>query len=146
MKKFFAAIAMSLGLAATPASGSTLDQSCAFVRALESGGAESGVEHLMHMARDWKPEDAAKMKPLIGPVLARFDYASGDIYAIAALGESLHEHLVVMQLKTGGSVYMRLLYEGNGGELTFINIDFQAKFHDILQKPVLQEPVRLSCN
>ncbi len=128
-----------------PAKAAPLDESCALIGALASGGAKAGIDQLMRMAGNWAADDAAKLGPLVGPVLAKFQYSGGNVYSIANLGNSLHEHLVVMRLQTAGSVYLRLLYEGNGGEMSFINVDFQAKYHDILQKPVLQEPVLLSC-
>jgi len=148
VKKILAATLILFGLGATsPAlSASPLEQSCAFANALASGGADAGLEQLRVMTAAWKPEDANKLGPIIGPVLARFNYVGGEIYSIAELGDALHEHLVVMRLRPSGAVYMRLLYEGNGSTITFVNIDFQAKFHDILKKPILQEPTRLTCD
>lgn len=139
------ALAAGIALSMAPAHAAPVDESCAFVKALSTAGAQGGIDQLMKMASGWSQDDAAKLGPLIGPVLAKFQYADGEVYSIAALGNMLHEHLVVMGLTTGGAVYMRLLYEGNGDGLSFINIDFQAKYHDILKKPVLQEPVRMTC-
>lgn len=148
MRSLLAAIIAAVVLSApltAPAKSAPLEESCAFIDALVAGGAKAGVDQLMRMAGNWAEDDAAKLGPLVGPVLAKFQYAGGDVYSIARLGKSLHEHLIVMRLQSAGSVYLRLLYEGNGGEMSFINVDFQAKYHDILQKPVLQEPVLLPC-
>ncbi|MBB4304491.1 hypothetical protein GGD81_003550 [Rhodobium orientis] len=148
MKKRLCAFAASafLAAAAAPAAAAPLDESCALVDALVAGGGAGGVRQLSEMARSWNEADRAKLEPLMLPVLAKFNYARGEVYSIAALGDSLQEHLIVMNLTSSGSVYMRVLYEGNGSGISFINVDFEAKFHDILKKPVLMEPVELPCN
>ena len=148
MKKRLCAFAASAFLvaAAAPAAAAPLDESCALVDALVAGGGAGGVQQLSQMADAWGESDRAKLEPLMLPALSKFNYARGQVYSIAALGDSVQEHLIVMNLTKGGSVYMRVLYEGNGSAISFINIDFEPKFHDILKKPVLMEPVELPCN
>lgn len=148
MRKIFAAAVMAASLMVpAAASAEPLDDSCALVDALARNGAEGGLKQLTMMAQGWKDQDVAKLEPMMAPVLRRFDYAGGTVYEVAGFGDSLQEHFIVMNLKRGGSVYIRVLYEGNGTRPpSFVNIDFQSKYYDIMAKPLAQPPVRLRCN
>ena len=148
MRKIFAAALMAASvMVPAAASADPLEESCALIDALARNGAEGGLKQLTMMAQGWNDQDVAKLGPMMAPVLGRFDYASGTPFEIAAFGDSLQEHFIVMNLKGGGSVYMRVLYEGNGSRPpSFINIDFQSKYYDIMAKPLAQPPVRLRCN
>ncbi len=138
--------ASTLGLSTGAASAGPIDESCALVDALATGGSPAGLVQLARMARRWNDDDAARLGPMMGPVLGRFDYRGGSVYEIAALGNALVEHLLVMNMQTGGSVYIRLLYEGNGtAPATFVNIDFQSKYYDIMKKPLMKAPAAIAC-
>lgn len=110
------------------------NDSCGFVNSLVSG--EGGVDFLESLAANspmWSDSARGKLRPALEKLFNRFEYQDGSVFTIADLGNVSREQLVAMRLKTGGTVYFRMLYEWDGSRLSFINIKMQADYYDIIK-------------
>ncbi len=140
------AAAAAATLLAAPAQASPQSDMCTFVEILASEGVDAAIAYTEELAELWSPEQRAKLGVVVGTELEKFDYRGGQVYQIAELPGVIEEFFITLNLTGAGSVYLRVLYEGNGRDaLSFINIDFQASYHDATEAPFLQPPKPVLC-
>jgi hypothetical protein len=138
--------AAALALAATPALATPKEDMCRFVSILASEGVSAAMAFTEQLADLWAPEQRAKLGVVVGSELEKFDYRGGQVYEIANLPGAVEEYFITLNLIGRGSVYLRVLYEGNARDpLAFINIDFKASYHDAIRDPFLQPPKPVAC-
>lgn len=141
----FAAVAAASLTHAGAALAGPKEEMCEWVAILGNQGVEAAMRFTEKLASVWPPEQRAKLGVVVGAELERFSYKGGQVYQVADLPGAIEEFFLTLNLQGAGSVYMRVLYEGNGGPLTFINIDFKASYYDAIQRPFLQEPQPVPC-
>jgi len=140
------ALAAALMLASPPALATPKEDMCELVKILAGEGVQAAMKYTEQLAALWSPEQRAKLSVVVGAELEKFNYRDGQVYEIANLPAVIEEYFLTLNLTGTGSVYMRVLYEGNGrDELHFINIDFQASYHDSIKDPFLQPPKPVAC-
>jgi hypothetical protein len=142
-KTLIAAAAASL--LSAPALADPKAEMCELTSILASEGAEATVKYIEDLARLWPDEQRGKLSAVIGTELKRFTYRGGQIYQTAELPGAIEEYFLTLNLQGGGSVYLRVLYEGNGGSLTLINIDFKGRYYDAIERQFLQQPKPVPC-
>jgi hypothetical protein len=146
MKNTLIAAAAVAALTSAPALAGPKDDMCRLVSILATEGVPAAVTFTEELAELWSPEQRAKLPVVVGAELEKFDYRGGQVYQIAELPGVVEEYFLTLNLTGSGSVYLRVLYEGNGRDaLSFINIDFKASYHDALEDPFLQPPKSVAC-
>lgn len=141
-----ACAAAIIALMSTPALADPKDDMCKFVEILARDGVPAAIAFAEELAELWAPETRAKLGVVVGSELEKFDYRGGQVYQTANLPGAIEEFLLTLNLTGSGSVYLRVLYEGNGrGPLSFINIDFQASYYDAIERQLLQSPKVVAC-
>lgn len=140
-----AAATLSLLLSGGARASSTSEM-CRFVSIISTNNIPAAVEFLEGISTHWSEAQRAKLGVVIGSELEKFNYKSGQIYRTADLTGAVEEYFLVLNLSTiPSSVYARVLYEGDGNTLTFINIDVNSDYYDITSIPFAQEPKRIGC-
>lgn len=134
-----------LAAASLPALADPQSDACAFARILTKDGSGPAITFLEGLADQWSADQRSKLAVVVGSELAKFQYQSALVYQVANIPGSIEEYLAVMNLRGTGSVYVRLLFEGNGSNPKFINVDFRASYYDILQPPFFQQPTPVTC-
>jgi hypothetical protein len=147
MKRTLAAAATAASLmSAGSALASPKDDMCELISILTKDGVEAAMAFTESLADVWPAEQRAKLGVVVGSDLEKFTYRGGQLYQTADLPGTIEEYFITLNLVGAGSVYLRVLYEGNGQELNFINIDFKSSYYDALEKPFLQAPQPVSCS
>lgn len=137
--------AFSLLLSGGARANSTSEM-CRFVSILSTNDIEGAVEYLESISTHWSEAQRAKLGVVIGSELDKFSYKSGQIYRTADLTNAVEEYFLVLNLSNiASSVYARVLYEGDGNTLDFINIDVNSDYYDITSRPFIQEPQLVGC-
>lgn len=131
---------------ATPAWASPAEEMCKFVAAAAAGGAPAAIGYIDSIAQHWGDDARAKLPVVVGVEMEKFDYSGGQVYRIANLPNIVEEFFLTFNLDTiASSVYARVLYEGDGQDISFINIDFNSSYYDITDRPFMQAPVEVDC-
>jgi hypothetical protein len=130
---------------AAPAWADPASEACELVAVLADEGARPAVAFLEERTGHWSDDQRSKLGVVIRPELEKFTYVGGQVYRTAELPGAVEEYLLTVNLTGTGSVYLRLLYEGNGGEPALINIDFQASYYDVIERQFLQTPEAVDC-
>lgn len=146
MKRFsYLAFAALVGFS-TPVLAAPADDMCKFVDAAADGGAEAAIDFVKTISKHWNDNQRDKLSVVVGTEMEKFTYSSGQVFRIAHLPGVVEEFLLTLNLDTIiSSVYARVLYEGDGQDLTFVNIDFNSSYYDVIERPFLQEPEAISC-
>lgn len=144
MRKMLIAVAAA-SLMPTPALADPKADMCELTAILANEGVAAAVEYTEGLASGWPEDQRAKLGVVVGAELERFAYSGGQVYQTAELPGAIEEYFITLNLQGGGSVYLRVLYEGSGGPLTFINIDFKASYYDAIERPFLQPPKPVTC-
>ncbi len=142
----FAAAAAASLVNAGAALASPREEMCEWVAILATKGVDAAMHYTEKLAGQWPPEERAKLGVVVGAELQKFSYIGGQVYQIAELPGAIEEYFLTLNLKGGGSVYLRVLYEGNGGPLTFININLKSSYYEAIDRPFLQEPKPVPCS
>lgn len=138
----FAAVA-SFGAPAFAAPGNDM---CRFVAAAADGGADGAIDYIKTISKHWNENQRDKLSVVVGTEMEKFTYSGGQVYRIAHLPGVVEEFFLTLNLDTiVSSVYARVLYEGDSQNLTFVNIDFNSSYYDIISQPFLQEPEPINC-
>ncbi|MGH6923481.1 MAG: hypothetical protein ACRED5_07050 [Propylenella sp.] len=146
MRNTLIAAAAVAALAPAQALATPKDDMCEFVSILASEGASAAMTYIDKLADLWPPEQRAKLGPVVGSEMEKFDYRGGQIYQTAVLPGVVEEYFLTLNLTGGGSVYLRVLYEGNARDaLAFINVNFWSSYHSAVEDPFLQAPQPVTC-
>lgn len=137
----FAAFGLAPSAFASPAG-----EMCKFVAAAAAGGSPAAIGYLDSIAKNWSDDARAKLPVVVGVEMEKFDYSDGQVYRTANLPGVVEEFFLTLNLDgIASSVYARVLYEGDGDNISFINIDFNSSYYDITQQPFMQTPTEVEC-
>ena len=147
MKIAFAAFAGALMVgAAGHANAAPADDMCKFVAAAAAGGAPAAIGYIESISKHWDDNARQKLSVVVGSEMDKFSYSGGQVFRIANMPGVVEEYFLTFNLSNiASSVYARVLYEGDGKEIKFINIDFNSSYYDITKQPFAQPPVEVDC-
>jgi hypothetical protein len=133
-------------LMSAPALSDPKADMCELTSILASEGVAAAMKYTEGLASHWPADQRAKLGVVVGAELERFAFSGGQVYQTAELPGAVEEYFITLNVQGNGSVYLRVLYDGSGGPLNFINIDFKASYYDAIQRPFLQQPKPVPCS
>jgi hypothetical protein len=140
-----AASALSL-VALKPAFADPKSEMCELVKVLAEEGVSAAIAFMEKATPTWTDEQRTALATGVGAWLLKYeDFRGGQVYQVAHLPGVIEEYLLTLNLKGGGSVYLRVLYEGNGGDVALINFRYRADYYEAIETAFLQPPAPVSC-
>lgn len=142
-----AAVASVLSLvAAKPVLADPKSEMCELTRVLAEEGVGAAIEFMENATPTWTEEQRRTVATGVGAWLLKYrDFRDGQVYQVANLPGVIEEYFLTLNLKGGGSVYLRVLYEGNGGDVALINFRYKADYYEAIETAFLQPPEPVTC-
>lgn len=140
------ALALSLLiLVPSTAYANPVEFTCGLLSAIGGNNPDAVAPALEVMTSRWSEENRSTAVNRMETLAAGGVFAGGNVYRIAALGEDLEEHIVILRLKAGEVSGLRLRYEWTPDGSRLVSFEAKRQFNELMAAPAMQPPEPISC-
>ncbi|WP_425091756.1 hypothetical protein [Tropicimonas sp. S265A] len=130
---------------ALPAVADTTDKTCRFLEVIGSNDGASVSAMLDDIAPNFSAERRSSASQSLEALVSSPIFNGGSAWRIAALGNDLEEHLVILRLTEGEVAGGRLRYEWSPDGLALVSLEFQRQYAEYTSAGFLMTPEPITC-
>lgn len=140
-------VAVFVGLAgAAPVIAAPQEDSCALLDIIGSNKTTEVETALTEMADYWLPQSRVAVIEQLQQFLTPAPFIGGSVYRVAKLGDDLEEHVMLLRLRRGEVVGVRLRYEWTSDGLKLTGLDLKDKIDELSILNFGGAPVEITCS
>lgn len=131
---------------AAPVVAAPQEDSCTLLDII-GGNKTTEVEvALTEMADRWLTQSRVAVVEQLQQILAPAPFIGGSVYRVAKLGDDLEEHIMLLRLRRGEIVGVRLRYEWTPDGLKLTGFDLKEKIDELSVIDFGGAPVEIACS
>lgn len=130
---------------AAPAVAAPQEDSCALLDIIGGNKATEVEASLTEMADRWLTKSRIAVIEQLQQILTPAPFVGGSVYRVAKLGDDLEEHIMLLRLRPGEIVGVRLRYEWTPDGLKLTGLDLKQKIDELSVLNFGGAPVEIAC-